>query len=82
MLEELLAAAFVGSYSAEAAHLGFAETHIVEVVLSPLPSEQELAQLTPRRVGHPAVDFGDVAAPPGIAETPPVGAIPSPQPSA
>jgi hypothetical protein len=82
MLEELLAAAFVGSCSTEAAHPGFAETPTVEVVLSPLPSAQELAQLTPRRVGHPAVDFGDVAAPPGIAETPPMEVVPSPQPSA
>jgi hypothetical protein len=82
MLEELLAAAFVGSYSAEVAHLGFTETPTVEDVLSPLPSAQELAQLTPPRVGHPAIDFGDVAAPPGIAEMPPVVAVPSPQPSA
>jgi hypothetical protein len=34
-------------------------------------------------VGHPDVDFGDVAArPTGIAETTPVADIPSPQPSA
>jgi hypothetical protein len=33
-------------------------------------------------VDHPDVDSGDVAAPPGIAETPPVAAVPSPQPSA
>jgi hypothetical protein len=54
----------------------------VAAVLSPLPSAQELAQLTPPQVGHPDVDFGDVAAPPGIAETTPVAAVPSPQPSA
>jgi hypothetical protein len=54
----------------------------VTAVLSPLSSVQELVQLTPPRVGHPDVNFGDVAAPPGIAETTPVVVVPSPQPSA
>jgi hypothetical protein len=32
-------------------------------------------------VGHPDVEFGDVAAPSGFAQPPPVVAVPSPQPS-
>jgi hypothetical protein len=82
MLEELLAPAFVVSYSVEAAPPGFAELPPMAAVLLPQPSAQELTQLTPPRAGHPDVEFGDVAVPPGFAEPPPVAAAPSPQPSA
>jgi hypothetical protein len=54
----------------------------VAAVLLPQPSAQELAQLTPPRVGHPDVEFGDVAVPPGFTEPPPVAVAPSPQSSA
>jgi hypothetical protein len=54
----------------------------VAAVLLPQPSAQELAQLTPPRVGHPDVEFDDVAIPPGFAEPPPMAAAPSPQSSA
>jgi hypothetical protein len=53
----------------------------VVAVLLPQSSAQELAQLTPPRVGHPDVEFGDVAVPPGFAELHPVAVAPSPQPS-
>jgi hypothetical protein len=82
MLEELLATAFVVCCSVEAAPLGFAEPPLVAVALSPHPSPQELTQLTPPRVGHPDIEFGDVATLPGFAEPPLVAVVPLPQPLA